>query len=440
MINKKNLLLLIAVVSILLNFFPVNIALGDSTRITDLSIHIPNSQQLTQHGKPVWIRGVWHYINITLDNNIDEILVIFYYGNNPNILDEKDETNYYKWEYTQKIWGDMQHDSTYINEEYCYHESRFFSFYIGIDQYAKIGNWTLEILLDDKLSSSRQIYVGKAVTALSLKTIPVTIRAEPFIEGYYKSEGKFTVENEGNMPLTLKVDYGKYSDIFSTVNLDEILKPNQVSKYSILLNSRPTWPPGILKIQSNDITLTGEALYIIPPKEMVNLIESNVASGLPIDLYIGHLGYELESLAGDITFQYTKNLDIRHDEIKNIYVYISGNGQVTVDITGKNVAVLKISSGGTEINTPFTFKSTNASEYPIAIRIRSNRPNSTAYLYYDLESGGEHKKFTTKIDVGSPLPKKRYSPDLWIIQMFTLSCIIILMVYLIYSQIRTRKR
>ncbi len=440
MIDKKNWLALIILVSIIINFFPVSIVSGNNAKVTDLLIHVPNSQQLTQHNRPVWIRGVWHYINITLNNDIDEISIIFYYGNNPQSFDEKDETNYYKWEHDQKNWEDIQHGSKYIKEEYCYHQSGFFSFYIGIDQYAEVGNWTLEILVNGKLSSSRQIYVGKAVTAISLKTIPVTIRAEPFEEGYYKSEEKFTVENKGNMPLTLKIDYGKYSDIFSTVNLDGIFKPNQVGKYSILLNSRSTWPPGVLKIESGEISLIGEALYIIPPKEMVNLIESNVASGLPIDLYIGHLGYELESLAGDITFQYIKNLDISHNEVKDIYVYISGNGQVTIDITSKNLVILKILSGGVEVNTPFTFKSTNTSEYPIAVRVRSNRPNSTAYLYYDLESSGEHKKFTTKINVGSPLPKKRYSPDLLIIQIFTLSCVIILMIYLIYSQIRIRRR
>lgn len=437
-LNKKIYYSLILSIFLIINIFSNNV-ISDDNEINDLSICIPNSEELTEYSKTVWIRGVWHYFNLSLNEEVDQILIIFFHDLNPPNSYNRDETNYYKWEYNQENWIDIQHNYRYIQEEYCYHESDFYSFYIGIDQYAKNGNWTLEISSNDKILSSRHIYVGKAVTSISLKSIPLTIQAEPFTDGYYRSIGKFTVENEGNMPLELTVDYGKYRDIFSTINLDGIFKTNQIGKYTVLLHSRSTWPPGILKIESSEISLKGEALYIIPPKKTVNIIESSVAAGLPIDIYIGHLDYEIESLAGDITFQYIKNIDIRHGEKKTIYTYVSGNGEVTIDITAKNLRILKIMSNGVEQNTPFKLITTNTSEYPISITVISNEPNSTAYLYYDLEAGGEHKTFRTTIDVGSPLPTKKTYPDLFIYQIFIISCIIILVAYLILNQIKHRR-
>lgn len=438
MLSKKHYFTIAVIALLTINFCLIIRSSGDVTQLTNLSIYVPNSESTTQYGYPVLIRGIWHYVNITLDIEVDKLSIILYYGNSPAV--EKDETNYYKWEYNQGSWNDIQHTSKYMEENYCTHEMELYSFFIGIDQYAETGNWTMELSVNDEKLISKKVYVGKAITSLALKSIPVTIMAEPFTEDYYKSEEGFTVENDGNVPLKLLVDYKDYRDILSTINFNEILKPGQTAKYSILLNSRSSWEPGELVIKAGDASVKADVLYIIPPKKAVNLIESNLSLGLPIIIEIGHIGYRLESLGGEITFQYPRSINIYYDEVKEIFVYISGNGDVTININTANLKILNIFSDGVEVEPPFTIRSTNTSEYPIAIRVKGVRVNTTGYIYYDLETSGEHNSFSTTINVGSyrPVEKSEYDITL-IIEIIIISCIFIVITYMLYSQIKHKK-
>jgi hypothetical protein len=400
-------------------------------------MHIPNSETSSKYDKPVLIQGIWHYVNITLNSEISELTIVFYYGETPLDSDDRNETNYYMWKYDHGSWQDLQHNSKYINESYCHYDAEFYSFYIGIDQYANLGNWTLKLLAYDEQLFSQQIYVDNAVTSIVLKSIPVIIEVEPFTEDYYISNEKFTVENKGNVPLRLSVSYGKYKNIFSTIDFIEILKSNEMRKYSILLHSRSTWKPGILTIKAGEASVRGHVQNIIPPKEFVNLIGSNVSNGLPINIFVGRSGFTLESLVGDITFQYVKNLNIYYNDVKDIFTYISGNGDVTVNITGKNLDIIKIFSRGVEVTAPFTVKSINTSEYPIAVRVRSIMPNSIATLQYILEIGGEIKNFTTQIHIGSSRPIDETTIDITLIMAII---IFIFIGYLIYAQLKHRKK
>ena len=437
-LNKKRWLTLIILGLLTINLYSITTS-GDDVEIIDLSIYVPTSEPRTQYGKPEWICGIWHYANITLDGETDKISIVFYNGDSPLDSDVRDETNYYEWEYDHGSWKDVQHDSKYIEEDNCHYDAQFYSFYIGIDQYAEMGNWTLILLADDEQLSSEQVYVDTAVISCSLKTVPVVIQAEPFTEDDYKSDEKFTVENDGNVPLKLSVDYGSYENIFSTLNFYEILKPNDTAKFDILLHSRSTWKPGILTIES--AKMNADVLYTIPPKRTVSLIESNISIGLPITLYIGHIGYELESLTGHITFQYTKNLDIYYNEIRDIFVYISGNGDVTVDISSENLDILKIFSGGVEVETPFNIKSTNTSEYPFAVRVRGLRENTTGYLYYHIEIDGEIQKYTTQINVGTPRAAEEIIfITTFIMSIFVIICVVTIIGYMIFSQMKHRKK
>lgn len=441
MLSKKHCLPLLFFMMLTINLCSIITSSSDDTQLIDLSIHIPATEPITKYGNPTWIRGLWHYVNITLDSEISKVSIVFYHDNSPIGSDDRDETNYYEWEYNYGVWNDVQHTSKYIEENYCTHDVGFYSFYIGIDQYAEIGNWSLELYTDNEKLLSRYVYVDKAVTSLTLKSIPVTIWAEPFTEEYYTSEEGFTIGNEGNVPLRISVNYGDYRDILSTIDFSETLKPGQTAKYWILLHSRSSWEPGKLTIEAGEASVNGDVLYIIPPKRVVNLIESNLSLGLPIILEIGHIGYRLESLAGDITFQYVRNVDIYYDEVKDIFAYISGNGDVTVNINSANLRILNIFSGGVEVETPFTVRSTNTSEYPIAVRVKGIRANTTAYLYYDLETGGEHNTFTTTIDVGPPKPIEETEFDLALVmELLIISCIIIVIVYMIFAQIRHKKK
>ena len=180
---------------------------------------------------------------------------------------------------------------------------------------------------------------------------------------------------------------------------------------------------------------------MIAPKRIVNLIQSNISIGLPINLYIGHIDFELESLAGDISFQYQKNIDIFYNEIKDVFAYISGNGEVTINISSKNLDILKMFSGGEDVISPFIIRSTNTSEFPIAVRIKGILPNTTGFLYYELEISGEKQSFTTQINVGPPRPREAsFFDSTTIITIVLIICIIIVIIYMMYSQKKHRKK
>lgn len=438
MFNKKRCLTIAILCLLALSLFSTTSSSADAEFI-DLSIHMPICEPETKYSNPLWIRGIWHFVNITLDNEVDKVSIVFYHGDNPVDLEYRNETNYYKWEYSYGNWDDVQHSTSYIILNYCDHSTDFYSFYIGLDQYAETGNWTIELLADDEQIHLEQIYVDKAVVSLGLKTVPVTIRAEPFTEDEYVSEESFTVENDGNVPMELSVIYGVYEDIFSTLDFNEFLKPGETARFGIQLHSESTWGPGKITIKAGDASVKGDVLYIIPPKKLVSLIESNLLIGLPINIYVGHSDYELEFLTGEIVFQYEETLDIYLDEIKNIYTYLSGNGNVTVRITGENLEILNVFSGGTEVGYNFTVNSINTSEHSIVVRIKGVRPNSTAYLRYDLEIDGEHQTFTTTINVGSSQPIDVIDTTLFI-GLGLILCIVIILVYILVLQLRHKKK
>lgn len=435
--SKKRCLAFILLFVLMTNLSSLTTSSVNEVQVEDLSMYIPNSEPRGKYDKPVLIRGLWHHVNITLNSEIGEVTIVFYFDETPLGADDRNETNYYMWKYDQGSWKDVQHNSKYINESYCRYDAEFYSFYIGIDQYANLGNWTLKLLAYDEQLLSQQIYVDNAVSSIVLKSIPVVIEVEPFTEDYYISTEKFTVENKGNLPLRLSVSYGKYENIFSTIDFIEILKPNEMRKYSIMLQSRSTWKPGILTIKAEEASVRGHVQNIIPPKEIVYLIGSNVSNGLPINIYVGRSGFALESLAGDITFQYVESLNIYYNDIKDILAYISGNGDVTVNITGKNLDIIKIFSGGSESAVPFMVKSMNTSEHPIAVRVRGIMPNSIALLQYILEIDGEIKKFTTQIHVGS---FRQVDETTINITLIVVIIIFIAVVCLIYAQIKHRKK
>ena len=437
MCNKKTRLIFIVSYLLMGSICSTLIGSSDNIEIIDLSINIPTDEPKIQYGNPVWIRGIWHYVNITLDSKTSKITIVFYHYLGSLDSDDRDETNYYEWEYDNGVWKDVKYENSYINENHCNDNNGLYSFYIGIDQYAEHGNWTLELVADNKQLLSKQIYVDNAIVSLTLKSTPVTIRVEPFTEDEYISENKFTVENIGNVPLNLSIDCGQYQDIISILNFDKNFKPFQIGKYNILLYSRSNWGPGILKIKSEEISLNARLSYIIPPKRIVNLIESNVSIGLPIDIYIGHTDYELEFLPEDITFQYKENLEIYYGEVINVYAYISGDDDVTIDISSENLDVLNIFSGSVEVETPFTVKSNGSTESNITVRITGIKENTTAFLCYDLEIRGEHLPFTTEINIGSSKPsteeiKTDTDPLFW---LFIL-CIIVISTYLFYFRIK----
>jgi hypothetical protein len=429
---------------ILTSIFSQNVCAVDNIEFEDLSIRVPYSEPEIRYGRPVWILGVWNYVNITLNDYSNELSLVFYYGDTLIDEDDRDETNFYIWEYKDGIWNDALHDSKYIGKDFCNILDNVYSFNIGIDQWSFTGNWTLRIYSEEgKQIHYQEIFVDNAIIDLALKSYPVEIKIEPFTDDHYTSEENFKIENNGNLPLEISISYGKYSDLFKTLNSEVtgVLKPGSDKRSGIQIHSKSSWQPGELIIEGEIFVIGDATPYIIPAKRVVSLIETTVRYGLQTILHIGRFGYELESLAGDITFQYEKEKDIYYDEIVEIFAYISGNGEINIDIRSENLEIVSIFSGGEEVGTHFSINSKNDTEYPIAISIRGIKPRSTGKIHYDLETGGVHNSFITTVHVGSIRPSKVKTEDAtMIIGLAIIICIALVLVYMIYSQIRHKKK
>ena len=147
--NKKQFI----VFFILLLYFSMILSVVSAADDTTLTISMLQGEQQIRFEKPVLVAGVWHYVNITTDQNIDEISLRIYKG----ILlptGQKNETNYYEWGYdknTASVWSDVSgYVIAYIQPELCQNTNTLCSFCIGIKDFMPnivdyYENWTVEV-------------------------------------------------------------------------------------------------------------------------------------------------------------------------------------------------------------------------------------------------------------------------------------------------------
>lgn len=442
--NIKRLKIILLISIYLLAFFPFfsNLVVGaENIEFEELTIIIPQSESKTLYNLNVWIIGVWQYVNISLNDYSDEIALVLYYGTILADEDDRDETNHYFWRYKQGNWNDEFHGSKYIKKDFCSYSNYTYSFYIGVDQWSSSGNWTLRIYSETKQIHAEEIFVENAVIDPSLIN-RLEIKIKPFTDDFYASEESFTIQNHGNIPLKLSVNYGKYSDLFETLDFEEILKPSQTKKFRIQIHSQPTWQPGEFTISGEEIYIRADAAdFIIPSKRIVNILESSVELGLPIQLHIGRSNYSLGSLSGNIYLQYEKEKFVYYDEVIEIFAYISGEGKINVDIRSEDLDIISIYSGGVEVGSHFSISSKNGSEYPIFIQFKGINANTTGKIHYDLETGGIHNSFYTTIKIGSIRPTKITGFNLTIyIEICIIFSIMLVLIYMFYNQFKYNKK
>ena len=99
----------------------------------------------------VIIAGAFQYINVEVTDEFEKICIIAYHGDSLPDSEDRSIGNYYRWEYDHGIWKDVSgHDSVYIKPSKCIIDNNAYYFYIGIDAKAKLGRWTVKILIDGK--------------------------------------------------------------------------------------------------------------------------------------------------------------------------------------------------------------------------------------------------------------------------------------------------
>jgi len=418
---------------------------SQSSSLAKITINIPGElPQYNETGVQKWITGIWHYVNITLNENIQKLTLILYKGSNIPVT--HDVTNYYEWKYDNGNWADVEYNE-YIVKNKCTHKNSFYSFYIGINKDAinsniSSNNWKLKIL--DGNSQTIEIIdiaVEKYRLGIASKSPEIEFYVNPFTTINLSSSHPFGIENIGNVPLNISITYGSFSDKLSTTNFTHYLHVNQTTWHYLIFHAK-NLPPGRKKI-TGYVDGSVPHMYIIPVGATAELYASVRISEPYVALLVGHSGYELyESPDKEITFQYRETLNMKYNEIRNITVYLYGNATVSMRIWTENITLLNIFSGNKTIgDQPFLVNVTDTSEHLVTVQIKASIENITAYLHYEITTAdGETKTFETRINV-SPKPhpvEKPYNKTL-ITAIVTIS-IIIVVGYSIYNCIRYRRK
>ncbi len=108
----------------------------------------------------VLVAGGFHYFDVTLDDERDNICIIAYNGDTLPDFEDRSYKNYYRWEYDHGVWKDTSgHESLYLEPSECLKENHTYSFYLGIDREANKGRWTIKVMIDNGEMSSTSSFV-----------------------------------------------------------------------------------------------------------------------------------------------------------------------------------------------------------------------------------------------------------------------------------------
>ena len=123
---------------------------------TSVKINMIKEKTETRFNNPIIVAGIWHYINITLENNEPQELILkLYKGDSMPTIGERNATNYYEWKYdinSQTSWIDLiEYDGRkYMNIDNCSENDDTYNFCVGIKDTLPgvpyyYENWTLDI-------------------------------------------------------------------------------------------------------------------------------------------------------------------------------------------------------------------------------------------------------------------------------------------------------
>ncbi len=415
-----------------------------------------DGEKQTRFSKQVIVAGIWHYVNITMENT--DVFTLRFYKGYTVPSENKNETNYYEWKYDKNnaiVWSDISgYDADYINSDYCTKNGNIHSFFIGIkDTFPNIvgyyENWTIEVYENGNKLDSEDVVVEKLKTGIS-KSAPSSINfyVDPFTEMDAQGDPTFKIGNMGNIPLYVNIDNIKYTDIEIT-DLNEKFLPGEFlpgensNPLYVLLHSE-SWPPGVMQI---NVQLDGSypQEYFLDTNATVTLYTSFVIDVPTLQIYVGHSNYKIIPIEGtDITFQYLESINMDEGEIRDIKAYVSGDGPVTLEIWAdeENVKLLKLLDGNTETTSPITFPSTSSSERTITMSVEAISEGKTGVINYKLTTGGVTKTYTTQITIGPPASQnvESFTMSLSIVQIIVIIVVLVIVSYMLLSYMKHKRR
>jgi hypothetical protein len=445
-IKKPSIIILVLILSICTLLPP-----KASASNVSFSLSMLQGEHQTRFTEPVLVAGLWHYMNITINQTVNKLSLRLYKGTTLPV-DNKNDTNYYEWKYEKNsviIWSDVSgYSIQYIKQDACQKINNMYSFCIGItDKMPNIvdyyENWTADVIADGTTLYTTSLVVEKPKTGVSLsKPSNINFYVDPFTMMDAQGDNFFKIGNIGNIPLFVTYNTETYSDI-EFIDLNHKFLPGDISTEYVIVHSK-NWPPGIKKI---DMQLNGSypQSYFVDTNATVTLYSSFVIDVPELVIYVGHSNYRIDEIQGTgITFQYREKLTMYEGEIRDINAYVSGNAAVTIAVSadGTNISLLKLYDNSTETHTPLSFISTNTSEHTITATIQALGEGKTGILTYTVTSNGISKTYTTRITIGPPASQNEGASTNsgLLMQIIIVIVVLLVVLYMILSFVRKRKR
>ncbi|EMR73386.1 hypothetical protein MBGDN05_00701, partial [Thermoplasmatales archaeon SCGC AB-539-N05] len=328
--SLKFCLPMLVIFSLMISFCPLHSTATDASVIS-ISISIPDEKQQNSFGNPVIVTGIWHYVNVTMSEEISQFSLVLYEGYPMPTYEKRNETNYYEWEYNADVWGDKSgYSFDYIQESNCIKNNKVYSFYIGIDSEAtSTVNWTLDVLINENSIYSVNISVEQQefIDAFSSQFINPPIRIDPFTESAVIADHLYEIKAH-NTPCSLVIylsnQYVQYADNININNYTHTTHENKIYIYEALIHPNEThlceitvnpdnWRPGIIHVNGNT---TYSPRYYITSGWVALTPQPDLYPYPEILIRVGHSNYEIyESPENKITFQYENEINLEYNEI-----------------------------------------------------------------------------------------------------------------------------
>lgn len=416
-------------------------------------VYMPEqSPQTDDFDNPMLVAGIWHFVDITLDETTSEPLTVrMFAGATAPSFAQRNASNYYEWSYSEAsepAWQDIMTygGRNYIDEGNCSHSGALYRFCIGVkDTFPSISsyqeNWTLEASTNQDTLYLGVIAIQKPTTALRASHIgTISFRVDPFTEMTDEGSDYFTIENTGNLPLDVSINYGAYTDYLDFENLPSTLAVGDSADIRITLNSA-SWKPGIRDGISGEIEGVPPSSYIIYADQLT-FPPALYPSTSNLKINVGHANHKIvDDLKGGLVFQYEESLTMSEGEIREIHAYLFGDGQAILDVWSdeKNVTIKEIRSEDGIETSPISIVSTDTAEHTITIKAEALRENQVGKIYYKLDIDGEIREFETTITIEPPHFSGNEATPLPFTTIILLFFIVLIVAYMVISYLRHRR-
>ena len=420
-----------------------------------LDIHILGESSQLKSGKQIIVAGIWHQINVTLENRDPlELILKMYKGTEPP--SEKNEANYYQWSYNKNYQFPWKDDMTYNGFYYilnnsCKKVGNIYCFTVGImdtlpndiDYYEE---WTIEVYDNNERIYLESIIIEKQKIGIAKSHGDIV---QFYVDPYtvMDSEGSdfFTLKNTGNVPIDIAIDYSSFNELIEFVKYSPRLSPSSYGEYSFILHAE-SWEPQLITGMGSCSGSIPSNLFVNDSDAMIVLYSTLAIDGPTLRVFVGHSNYELQKIPDTgITFQYKKNINMYEGEVKEIPVFISGKGDVDLNIwcDEVNIKILDILDEQKSVESPFSVTSTPDKEHTVVVAVEAIRENHVGTIYYDLNIKGKTYSYETNINIDPPLLNEDTGFTFGTTSNMTIIviiCVLFVVGYMFYSQVRYRRR